>query len=148
MRTDLLREVFLWFTSGRTRREEVRYMSPEVYINDIEVANVPDETGDYKTHSGEPLSVEFDPENPSRIVIRAAQLAGKPGRRTENGRREFQLNKLGIGAQILPTPEGVVHVRLHEPVFPAKQKGTRYREVVSALRREQRQSWLRGHGRR
>ena len=119
-------------------------MSPDIYVRGMLIAAVPDKTGDYRAINGSLLRVEFDPENPRKIVVETAQLAGKQGRGGKNGRRELGLNRLGVGSQ--DVPGGRAWVVLHEPVFPKKNKGTRYPEVVRAARDRQ-VGWLKGHGR-
>jgi len=127
-------------------------MSPEIYVNNILIASVPDATGHYETINGETLEIEFDvsPEKAGkRITVKTQQLAGKPGRRTQDGRRELELSRLGIGSQKLP--KGLVSVELHEPIFSSKRDRTERNRGISGSQRDSVSSapvWIKGRGRR
>ncbi|HVF69859.1 MAG TPA: hypothetical protein VNA13_04835, partial [Xanthomonadales bacterium] len=84
-------------------------MCPEIYIDKKLIVDVPDKTGYYQTPDGKPLYINVDgigAENTSQtIIVEAAELAGRPGARSEHGRRELQLSLVGTGAQKLRSPD-------------------------------------------
>lgn len=83
-------------------------MSPELRINGKLIADLPDETGYYRTPVGE---IYINVENicghkeTDEIELRGEIIKGKTGRATDNGIRTIQLSEKGVGSQQLSKTE-------------------------------------------
>lgn len=141
-------------------------MCPEVYINEKLIADVPDKSGQYTTVEGKPIYVNVDgihsDNSAQTIIVEAEELAGRPGSRSENGRREIQLSQVGVGKQQLrsPQPEKGIIGPMMKVVLKDRPIGwasrNKYGEKAKGLSLEwgaaryipPHPKWQQGHGRR